>query len=762
MKKVPFILLGIVAIVIAVATFIESRQGTLYVHQHLYGTWWFIMLWALTALTGCLLLRKQKMRRRPSVLSLHISLLLILAGALTTHVTSRKGMLHLREGEATRSYWIKDEQGTYTIMQEMPFYLALKGFHITYDADGTTPSDYISQVVIATKDREEETTISMNNIGKVKGYRIYQTSYDDDEAGSVFTISYDPWGTAITYAGYLLLALSMVWISLRKRKQKANQDKPASWLPTIVLAVCGTAMASYMVIAICMRPLVPVLRSPYLFLHVGTILLSYILLVVSIVRRNVLRPAVFLLATGIFLGAVWANVSWGTYWSWDPKESWALVTLFIYSLPLHQKSLPWFQSKRHYRIYSIVALASLIMTYFGVNYLGGMHSYTQSSEPIEQVDTSQPSFSGNQDHIIAALDRLYTQSLRLDTADIAIEVYDIDSDTLLYSRNAHRLVPTASCMKLLTAVTALNLLGIDHAYSSRVVACGNQQGDTFNGIIRFELDDDPMLESLEPIVDAIRQQGIRQIHGNLQFDLTREDTLKAHATAASWDIPYNKLPILLKGRQRIEQDLRYLMAAKGITVKKESTIQSKGEERVIFRHQTPLTDVVTPMLIHSSNIKADALFHHIAQTCNRYPFLSVTPAECMKSQANLIAPNNEFVINDGSGLSPDNRLSAHFLTELLRYTWTDEPIRHYFIEEALATPGHPVRYGSLLYRMTGSPCQGKIFVKTGTLTTKALSSLAGYAQGRDGHWMAFAIVNENSPVAESRIFQDSVCRILVQ
>ena len=135
-------------------------------------------------------------------------------------------------------------------------------------------------------------------------------------------------------------------------------------------------MASYMVIAICRSPLVPILRSPYLFVHVGTIMLSYILLVVSIIRREVLRPAVFLLTTGIFLGAVWANVSWGTYWSWDPKESWALITLLVYSVPLHTESLPWFRSTRNYRIYSLVALACLLMTYFGVNFLlGGMHSY---------------------------------------------------------------------------------------------------------------------------------------------------------------------------------------------------------------------------------------------------------------------------------------------------------------------------------------------------------------------------------------------------
>ncbi|MBO7068113.1 MAG: cytochrome c biogenesis protein CcsA [Bacteroidaceae bacterium] len=223
----------------------------------------------------------------------------------------------------------------------------------------------------------------MNNIGRVKGYRIYQTSFDEDGKGSTFTISYDPWGTAITYAGYLLLALSMIWVSLKQRIQNEqltiNSPKLSTFnfqLSTLLLALCGTAMASYMVIAIARSPLVPILRSPFLFVHVGTIMLSYILLVVSILRREILRPAVFLLATGIFLGAVWANVSWGTYWSWDPKESWALITLLIYSIPLHNKSLPWFNNIRNYRIYSLLAFACLLMTYFGVNFLlGGLHSY---------------------------------------------------------------------------------------------------------------------------------------------------------------------------------------------------------------------------------------------------------------------------------------------------------------------------------------------------------------------------------------------------
>ena len=387
-SKLPFILVFFLVIAIAVATVLENRYGTHYALQHVYGAWWFIALWGLLAIAGCWLLFKKKTWMHPPVFLLHLSFVIILLGALTTHITSHRGMVHLREGETSRSYWVKNEQGLYTLTEKMPFYLALKKFQILYDADGVTPSDYVSQVVIATKEGKEETTISMNNIGRVKGFRIYQTSFDDDLGGSVFTINYDPWGTGITYVGYLLLALSMIWVSLYKvqsskfkvqsSETKKNPKISGDGGATILLEICGTIMASYMVIAICRSPLVPILRSPYLFVHVGTIMLSYILLVVSLLRRDILRPAVFLLATGIFLGAVWANVSWGTYWSWDPKESWALITLLVYSIPLHEKSLPWFSNIRNYRIYSILALACLLMTYFGVNFLlGGMHSYAR-------------------------------------------------------------------------------------------------------------------------------------------------------------------------------------------------------------------------------------------------------------------------------------------------------------------------------------------------------------------------------------------------
>ena len=89
-----------------------------------------------------------------------------------------------------------------------------------------------------------------------------------------------------------------------------------------------------------------------------------------------LYPAVALLAMGIFIGAVWANVSWGNYWSWDPKEVWALITLLIYAAPLHGKLWKTFDKPLFFHIYSILAFLSVVITYFGVNLiLGGVHAY---------------------------------------------------------------------------------------------------------------------------------------------------------------------------------------------------------------------------------------------------------------------------------------------------------------------------------------------------------------------------------------------------
>ena len=84
----------------------------------------------------------------------------------------------------------------------------------------------------------------------------------------------------------------------------------------------------------------------------------------------------FLLTVGTFLGGVWANESWGRYWGWDPKETWALVSILTYSLILHIRLMKFKKYILYFNICSLFGFGSILMTYFGVNYyLDGLHSY---------------------------------------------------------------------------------------------------------------------------------------------------------------------------------------------------------------------------------------------------------------------------------------------------------------------------------------------------------------------------------------------------
>lgn len=141
-------------------------------------------------------------------------------------------------------------------------------------------------------------------------------------------------------------------------------------------------------------PLQPVLSSPLLSIHVALVMAAYALLALQMCgsltalffRKKagqlqhlcavLLVPALFLLTAGIFVGAIWANISWGRYWGWDPKEVWALITLLVYSFALHEKSLPVFRRPLFYHAYCVAAFLCVLMTWFGVTFfLGGLHSY---------------------------------------------------------------------------------------------------------------------------------------------------------------------------------------------------------------------------------------------------------------------------------------------------------------------------------------------------------------------------------------------------
>lgn len=316
-------------------------------------------------------MRKISMKRPFNIVLLHLSLLLIITGALVTFFCGKSGSVVLLPGEKLSGVF--------------PFGITLVSFEVKYYPGSERPSDYVSTVQI---DEGEQIVISMNNIGKVDGWRLYQEDYNLEDGSSTLAYSHDPWGIALVYAGYLLLLFSLA-CSFRKES--------FSWLPLAIMALCLAAVLVMMrkFIFYSHSELVPVLRSPLLPVHVTSIVFSYMVFLAILIigvaglmvntdkalklkalSESLLMPGVFMIAFGIIVGSVWANISWGNYWSWDPKETWALITMLVYAVPLHSRFIPFLRKPKAFHIYCIFAFLSVLITYYGVNFfLGGMHSY---------------------------------------------------------------------------------------------------------------------------------------------------------------------------------------------------------------------------------------------------------------------------------------------------------------------------------------------------------------------------------------------------
>lgn len=201
------------------------------------------------------------------------------------------------------------------------------------------------------------------------------------------------WGTLL--AGLILMKRSKMALAL-----------------TALLAALSLLVAHLSWMSPEITPLVPVLKSPWLTIHVAVIMTSYSFLglgaLISIVvmflytsktKKNyevvdrhiahltkmnkiVLIVGLYLITIGCFLGAIWANVSWGRYWGWDPKETWCLISILIYSFVIHMHHIKGMNTDFSFNLGSLLSFGSILMTYFGVNYfMGGMHSYGGGAAP---------------------------------------------------------------------------------------------------------------------------------------------------------------------------------------------------------------------------------------------------------------------------------------------------------------------------------------------------------------------------------------------
>lgn len=322
---------------------------------------------------------------------LHWAFLPILLGAWLTACLEQRGYVHLYPSEPVDSL-VTAEGCTVPL----PMEVRLDSFRIRLSRRTHQPTDYVSYLHLDGR----PVRVSMNRVAQCRHYRFCQTSYDED-GSSWLTVSHDPWGIGFTYAGYLCWAVAAwAWLfhpraSFRRLWRRLVGSRGRRW--TLLLFSLLVLGVLYLYISRWYdgsRPMPPVLATPLLGVHVALVMAAYLLLAVTFLMgwvgclcprvrtasmqfsQLLLLPAFCCLGTGILVGAYWANQSWGRYWSWDPKETWALITFLVYAVPLHIRRLPWLNRPFCYHLYMILAFLTVLMTWLGVNYLlGGLHSY---------------------------------------------------------------------------------------------------------------------------------------------------------------------------------------------------------------------------------------------------------------------------------------------------------------------------------------------------------------------------------------------------
>ncbi len=205
LKYLAFGSATLIVVVLMVATIVEKFCGSDFVREYIYGARPMIMLWLLLAHCTIFYLVRSGVHRRFATFMLHISFVVILFGAYTTWKWGVQGRVHLREGDEVEYFVAVDG-----VEHRFPFSVKLRNFELQYYEGTFAPMDYVSNIEILDGAERTEGVVSMNNILSYRHYRLYQSGYDKDGRGATLAVSYDPWGIGITYAGYLMLLLSML------------------------------------------------------------------------------------------------------------------------------------------------------------------------------------------------------------------------------------------------------------------------------------------------------------------------------------------------------------------------------------------------------------------------------------------------------------------------------------------------------------------------------------------------------------------------
>lgn len=362
-------------------------------------------------------------------------------------------------------------------------------------------------------------------------------------------------------------------------------------------------------------------------------------------------------------------------------------------------------------------------------------------------------------NVQARMEKLLDNNI-FETSTVGMIVYDLTADSTLFAHNPRQLMRPASTLKMMVAVTALDRLGHNYEYSTRIYITGRQDSCTLNGDVYCRGGFDPSFsqEDLNTVVDSLKSLGIDTIRGDLYADTSMKDTDRL-GEGWCWDDDNPVLsPLLVSRKDNFIERLRSKLKQADIVVtgddREDKTPRSA---QLVCAISSTLTDILQRMMKRSDNLYAESMFYQLAASANSSsPSTARQGRQVMNKMIQKFGLKpSKYYIADGSGLSLYNYVSPELEIKFLKHAYHKKDIFPY-LYDAMPIAGVD---GTLKSRMKKGYAYGNVHAKTGTVT--GVSALAGYCYAANGHVLCFSIINMGIRHSSSgRRFQDRVCEAL--
>ncbi|MCR5240398.1 MAG: D-alanyl-D-alanine carboxypeptidase/D-alanyl-D-alanine-endopeptidase [Prevotella sp.] len=356
-----------------------------------------------------------------------------------------------------------------------------------------------------------------------------------------------------------------------------------------------------------------------------------------------------------------------------------------------------------------------------------------------------------------------TKDPLLERTQLGLMVYDLSADSALYGYGARQTLRPASTMKLLTAVTALDLLGSGYAYRTYLYYRGTIAQGVLSGDLWLVGGMDPLFDETDMHIfaETLHRVGVDTIRGTIMQDLTfKEEQLLGEGWCWDDDNPVLS-PLLVSRKDEFASQFKDELQKCGVYVDAPISTGRLPRDKnllLICSRSHALSEVLGPMMKESDNLYAESMFYQIAATVGKRPATAAHARQQIKSVLSKAGVSGvQYRIADGSGLSLYDYVTPELMIRLLRYAYLRRDVM------AALYPSLPVAGidGTLEKRMTKGAAYGNVHAKTGTVS--GISSLAGYCRAANQHLLAFCIINQGvMKTSDGRAFQDQVCEALCQ